>query len=152
MNDIVAFKNAGLPVGDLAQFQKALATAQANVAVKDGGDFLKLLKHSGEWAYGATEVEVQPGSHWAINPASLRMGYIAWGDGEVLGKKLLPILTGQMVDQATLPNVGAKWDECISAGSASADCPRSGQHRSRGRTEVRLLQAQNLWPDLESHF
>lgn len=113
MNDIVAFKNAGLPVGDLAQFQKALATAQANVAVKGGEDFLKLSKLDGSWVYGASETEVQEGSHWAINPASLRMGYIAWGKGEVLGKKLLPILTGQMVDRATLPNVGANWDECV---------------------------------------
>lgn len=113
MNDIVAFKNAGLPVGDLAQFQKALATAQANVAVKSGEDFLKLSKHDGSWIYGADETDVQEGSHWAINPASLRMGYISWGKGEVLGKKLLPILTGQMVDRNTLPNTGAPWDDCV---------------------------------------
>ena len=113
MNDIVAFKNAGLPVGDLAQFQKNLAQAQSNIALKGGEDFLKLSKNSGEWIYGASEVEVQEGSHWAINPGSLRMGYIAWGKGEVLGKKLLPILTGQMVDKSTLPNVGAPWDECV---------------------------------------
>ena len=113
MNDIAVFKNAGLPVGDLMQFQKALANAQANVAVKSGEDFLKLSKHDGSWIYGADETEVQEGSHWAINPASLRMGFISWGKGEVLGKKLLPILTGQMVDRNTLPNTGAAWDDCV---------------------------------------
>lgn len=114
MNDIVAFQNAGLPVGNLAQFQKLLATAQSNIAVKDGGNFLKLSKRNGLWIYGTEETEVQEGSHWAINPASLQMGYISWGTGTVLGKKMLPILTGQMVDRSTLPNTGAPWDECVS--------------------------------------
>lgn len=112
-NEMVAFKNAGLPVGNLATFQKALATAQTNIAVKGGEDFLKLDKRDGEWRYGASETDVQQGSLWAINPASLRMGFIAWGKGEVLGKRMLPILSGQMVDRATLPAVGAEWSESV---------------------------------------
>jgi hypothetical protein len=115
-NDVALFKNAGLPVKDITQFQKMLANAQANIAVKDGGNFLKLSKHSGEWIYGADETDVQEGSLWAINPGSLQMGYIAWAQkgGEVLGKRLLPILSGQTVERSSLPNVGAEWDECIS--------------------------------------
>ncbi len=112
-NEIVAFQNAGLPVKDLATFAQNLARAQTNIAVKGGEDFLKLSKHDGLWYYGATDTEVQEGSLWAINPASLRMGYMAWGKGEVLGKKLLPILSGQTVDQSTLPNVGAPWSETV---------------------------------------
>ncbi len=111
--DVIAFQNAGLAVKDIGQFAKALATAQTNIAVKGGEDFLKLSKRDGLWYYGATEVEVQEGSHWAINPASLRMGFMAWGKGEVLGKRLLPILSGQTVDRAALPNVGAEWSETV---------------------------------------
>lgn len=111
--DVVAFQNAGLPVGNLGQFAKALATAQTNIALKGGEDFLKLSKRDGLWYYGADETEVQEGSEWAINPGSLRMGYMAWGKGEVLGKRLVSILTGQTVDRATLPNVGADWSETI---------------------------------------
>lgn len=112
-NEIVAFQNAGLAIKDLGQFAKALATAQTGIAIKGGEDFLKLSKRDGLWYYGASEVEVQEGSHWAINPGSLRMGFMAWGKGEVLGKRLLPILSGQTVDRATLPNVGAEWSETI---------------------------------------
>lgn len=111
--DVVAFQNAGLPIGNLAQFQKVLATAQTNIALKGGEDFLKLSKRDGLWYYGATETEVQEGSMWAINPASLRMGFMAWGKGQVLGKKLLPILSGQVVDRLTLPSVGAEWSETV---------------------------------------
>jgi hypothetical protein len=111
--DVVAFQNAGLPVGNLAQFAQVLAKAQTSIALKGGEDFLKLSKRDGLWYYGADEVEVQEGSQWAINPASLRMGYMAWGKGQVLGKKLLPILSGQVVDQATLPSVGAPWSETV---------------------------------------
>lgn len=112
--DVAVFKNAGLPVGNLLQFQQQIAKAQTNIAVKGGEDFLKLDKRDGEWRYGASETDVQQGSRWAINPASLSTGFIAWGKGEVLGKRMLPILTGQEVDQATLPNVGAKWDQSVS--------------------------------------
>ena len=111
--DVVAFQNAGLPVGNLGQFAKALATAQTSIALKGGEDFLKLSKRDGLWYYGASETEVQEGSLWAINPGSLRMGFMAWGKGQVLGKRLLPILAGQMVDRSTLPNVGAEWTETV---------------------------------------
>lgn len=111
--DVVAFQNAGLPVGNLGQFAKALATAQTNIALKGGEDFLKLSKRDGLWYYGASETEVQEGSLWAVNPGSLRMGFMAWGKGEVLGKRLLPILSGQSVDRSTLPNVGAEWSETV---------------------------------------
>ena len=111
--DVVAFQNAGLPVGNLGQFAKALATAQTNIALKGGEDFLKLSKRDGLWYYGASETEVQEGSMWAINPGSLRMGFMAWGKGQVLGKRLLPILAGPAVDRSTLPNVGAEWTETV---------------------------------------
>lgn len=111
-NEIVAFKNAGLPISDPGQFAKALAIGQATIAIKSGGDFLKLDKHDGLWKYGTGETEVQEGSHWAINPKSLMMGFISWGTkGDVLGKKLNPI--GMPVDPSTLANTGARWDECI---------------------------------------
>ena len=41
--------------------------------------------------FGADQTEVEDDSLWAINPFSFTHGYIAWGDGEVLGEKMAPV-------------------------------------------------------------
>ncbi len=35
--------------------------------------------------------EVETGSLWAVNPYSFIHGFIAWGEGDVLGEKMVPI-------------------------------------------------------------
>ncbi len=45
---------------------------------------LKMDK-GGHWIYGAEQTEVESDSTWAVNPFSFIHGYIAWGDGDVLG-------------------------------------------------------------------
>jgi hypothetical protein len=112
-NDLMTFKNAGLPVTDIGAFSRALATAQGSIQVGGGENFLKLDKRDGEWRYGASETDVQVGSHWAINPASLKMGYMCWGKGEVLGKQLRSILTSAPVQRGDLPDMGAPWMETV---------------------------------------
>jgi hypothetical protein len=51
---------------------------------------LKMDK-TGHWVFGADQTEIEEGSQWAINPFSLIHGYIAWGDGEVLGEKMASV-------------------------------------------------------------
>lgn len=82
-----------------------LAEAQQRAQLLDGegAQFLRMDK-TGEWIYGADDTEVQEGSLWAINPGSFIEGYIAWGDGEVLGEEMAP-MTGQPVVAANLPPV-----------------------------------------------
>jgi len=74
-----------------------------------GGDghFLKLDK-TGTWLYGADEVEVEEGSRWAINPATLATGFAAWDDNEKVGEEMA-LLTGEPVIKSSLPDVGAAW-------------------------------------------
>jgi hypothetical protein len=41
--------------------------------------------------FGADQTEVGDDSTWAVNPFSFVHGFIAWGDGEVLGEKMVSV-------------------------------------------------------------
>jgi hypothetical protein len=41
--------------------------------------------------FGADQTEVEDDSLWAVNPFGFLHGYIAWGDGEVLGEKMTSV-------------------------------------------------------------
>ena len=49
------------------------------------------MDKTGHWVFGADQTEVEEGSEWAVNPFSFIHGYIAWGDGDVLGEKMVSI-------------------------------------------------------------
>jgi hypothetical protein len=49
------------------------------------------MDKTGHWVYGADQTEVEKETLWAINPYSFVHGYIAWGVGEVLAEKMVPI-------------------------------------------------------------
>ena len=114
-NSVVAFKNAGLPSADVGQFRKALANASQAIQVAGNIPFLKLSKKDGVWVYGAKDTEVLEGSLWAINPLSLKVGFVCWNPkgGAPLGKQMVSIFQTPL-SIADLPNLGAKWDDNIS--------------------------------------
>lgn len=97
------------------QSMAAAIVAEAQ-QVHSGGLFLKFSK--GDWTYGADQTDVEEGSEWAVNPASMRSGYQAWGKegtpqaGQLLGERLLPL--GQPVDVNALPDHGVKWQAAVS--------------------------------------
>ena len=86
MSNITAFAEAGLPSVD------TLADSLRNLRSSAAGDGMTILKmdKTGHWVYGADQTEVEDDSLWAVNPFSFVHGYIAWGDGEVLGEKMAP--------------------------------------------------------------
>jgi len=49
------------------------------------------MDKGGHWVFGADQTEVEDDSTWAVNPFSFVHGFIAWGDGEVLGEKMVAI-------------------------------------------------------------
>ena len=49
------------------------------------------MDRTGHWIFGADQTEVEDDSKWAINPFSFVHGFIAWGDGEVLGEKMVAV-------------------------------------------------------------
>lgn len=87
MSDIVTFKSANLPaVSTLTSALRALDT----VAGPANSVIIKMDK-TGRWVFGADQTEVEDDSTWAINPFSFVHGFIAWGDGEVLGEKMVSV-------------------------------------------------------------
>jgi hypothetical protein len=49
------------------------------------------MDKTGHWVYGADQTEIEDDSTWAVNPFSFVHGFIAWGDGEVLGEKMVSV-------------------------------------------------------------
>ena len=87
MSNLTTFKGANLPA--VADLSKALKSNLANVA--DVGTVIIKMDKTGHWVYGGDQTEVQEGSEWAVNPFSFVHGYIAWGNSEVLGEKMVPV-------------------------------------------------------------
>lgn len=123
MSNIVAFSQAGLPaVASLSSALRALSpdVGSATVIVK--------MDKTGHWVFGADQTEVEEGSLWAVNPFSFIHGFIAWGEGEVLGEKMVGIT--QPLPELDVAPQGAKrgWEaqvgfslKCISGEDAGME-------------------------------
>ena len=81
------FNLANLP--QVKSLSTALRTIQADVG--STGTVIIKMDRSGHWVFGADQEEVEADSTWAVNPFSFVHGYIAWGDGEVLGEKMVSV-------------------------------------------------------------
>lgn len=105
----------------LAELAKstALAKERGSVPEQSGGSFLKMGK-DGIWVWGRENIEVQPGSHWAIDPFSMMTGLVCWtnhpeGSGKKntkLGEVLVPagrhkVVEGEMASH--LDDKGNEW-------------------------------------------
>jgi hypothetical protein len=106
MNDIVNFGNAKLPS------VQNLSTALRSLEHEVGGSGMAILKmdKTGHWVFGADQTEVEDDSTWAVNPFSFVHGYIAWGEGDVLGEKMVPV--ADPLPEMDVPPPGAKrgWE------------------------------------------
>jgi len=87
MSNITTFSAANLP--SVTSLSTALRALETDVGAA-GVVILKMDK-TGHWVFGADQTEVDDGSTWAVNPFSFVHGYIAWGDGEVLGEKMVSV-------------------------------------------------------------
>jgi len=87
-NAITAFAGANLP--SVKSLSSALRSVAADVGGGAGMVILKMDK-TGHWVFGADQTEVEDDSIWAVNPFSFVHGYIAWGDGEVLGENMASV-------------------------------------------------------------
>lgn len=117
-NQIALFAAGGLPTVDMNAFKQSVKAASSALKQTMGGvPFLRMGK-DGLWVYGADSTEVEEGSLWAINPFSMEMGYIAWGEekskdaGTVMGRSMA-LLTETPIQRGSLPDVGADWSPCV---------------------------------------
>ena len=109
MSNLVNFKGANLPaVASLTTALRALDTA----AGPAGSVIIKMDK-TGHWVFGADQTEVESDSTWAVNPFSFIHGYIAWGDGEVLGEKMVSVSEPLPEMEAAPPNAKRGWEAQI---------------------------------------
>ena len=106
MNDIVTFGNAKLPS------VQNLSTALRSLEHEVGGTGMAILKmdKTGHWVFGADQTEVEDDSTWAVNPFSFVHGYIAWGEGDVLGEKMVPVADPLPEVDAPPPNAKRGWE------------------------------------------
>jgi hypothetical protein len=110
MNELAKFAG-GLPIKP-EDLEAGLQNVQSSIQGGTGGmPFLRLLK-AGYFVYGAENIEVEPGSEWAINPYSLMHGFACWAPGELLDERMVPF-TQQPPNKAELPDLGQSWDQQV---------------------------------------
>ena len=104
--ELTTFSSANLPA--VSTLSSALRALEKDVG-PSGTVILKMDK-TGHWVFGADQTEAEADSTWAVNPYSFVHGYIAWGDGEVLGEKMTGI-TNPLPEMDAAP-AGAKrgWE------------------------------------------
>ena len=107
MSNLVAFKSAGLPaVSSLSSARRVAAQSAAPA----GGTVILKMDRTGHWVFGADQDEVEPGSKWAVNPYSFVHGFIAWGDGQVLGEKMAAMTEPLPEVEAAPPGASKGWE------------------------------------------
>lgn len=105
----MAFELANLP--NVAALSTALRTLEKDVGPV-GSVIIKMDK-TGHWVFGAEQTEIDDDSTWAINPFSFVHGYIAWGDGEVLGEKMVSVAQPLPELDAAPPNAKKGWEQQV---------------------------------------
>ncbi len=106
MTNVVAFAGANLPA--VSTLATALMSLKADVG--STGVILMKMDKTGHWVYGADQTEVEDDSLWAVNPFSFVHGYIAWGEGEVLAEKMVPVGSGMPELDSAPPGAKKGWE------------------------------------------
>lgn len=124
MNEVAA-RTASSVMALAATLKQGLANVHSSLPATGGEPFMRLLR-DGTWVYGADNVEVEPGSLWAINPMSLQHGWVCWTrwedrgqpkkKNEIVGERMVPMTQPKpLLD--TLPDTGDwnnEWTDQIS--------------------------------------
>jgi hypothetical protein len=106
MSSLVKFASSNLPtVQSLVTALKSMETTIAPMGVT----ILK-MDRMGHWVYGADQTEIEDDSTWAVNPFSFVQGYIAWGEGEVLGEKMVSVSEPLPELEAAPPGAKRGWE------------------------------------------
>ena len=109
MSNLVNFKGANLPA--VSSLTTALRTIVSEIG-PSGSVILKMDK-TGHWVFGGDQTDVEEDSTWAVNPFSFIHGFIAWGDGEVLGEKMVSVSDPLPEMEAAPPNAKRGWEAQI---------------------------------------
>ena len=106
MSNLSVFNSANLPaVTSLSTSLRALEQG-----VGPAGSVILKMDKTGHWVFGADQTETQDDAKWAINPFSFIHGFIAWGDGEVLAEKMVPVSEPLPEVDAAPPSAKRGWE------------------------------------------
>lgn len=115
MNALTNSGAGSTAIAALAGLRQGLQNVKQSIP-QTGDAFLRLLKDGG-WVYGAENIEVEDGSQWAVNPLSLRHGWVSWTDNktqknEVAGEVMVP-MTVPLPLQTELRDTGWEWSQQV---------------------------------------
>ena len=123
---LATFSKANLPA--VSTLSSALRNIFTDVSAAGGVAIIKMDK-GGHWVFGAEQTEIEADSTWAVNPFSFVHGFIAWGDGEVLGEKMTSV--ANPLPELDAAPAGAKkgWEsqvgmslQCVSGEDKGTEC------------------------------
>jgi hypothetical protein len=106
MSNLVSFGSSNLP--SVASLTTALRSIETEIG--PAGVVIIKMDKRGHWVFGADQTEIEDDSLWAINPFSFVHGFIAWGDGEVLGEKMVSVSQPLPELDAAPPNAKKGWE------------------------------------------
>jgi len=124
MSNITTFSAANLP--SVTALSTALRALETDVGV--AGVVIIKMDKTGHWVFGADQTEIEDDSTWAVNPFSFVHGFIAWGDGEVLGEKMVSVAQPLPELDVAPPNAKKGWEtqvgmsmKCVSGEDAGLE-------------------------------
>jgi hypothetical protein len=103
---LTTFSSANLPA--VSTLSTALRALEKDVG--PAGTVILKMDKTGHWVFGADQTEVEDDATWAVNPYSFVHGFIAWGDGEVLGEKMTGITNPLPELDAAPANAKRGWE------------------------------------------
>lgn len=106
MSNIVTFGSGNLP--SVTSLTTALRSIETEIG--PAGTVILKMDKTGHWVFGADQTEIEDDSQWAVNPFSFVHGFIAWGDGEVLGEKMTSVSQPLPELDAAPPNAKKGWE------------------------------------------
>lgn len=108
-NSVTAFGGGTGLISRDALAQNLQRSAQQLPTTGNGGaQYLKMDKGNGEWIFGAEETVVEEDSLWAINPASLMHGWVAWdtNGGGAPVQEIMVSINRDLPAESSLPVLG----------------------------------------------
>jgi len=106
VSNVIKFSGSNLPA--VSSLSTALRSLERDVG--SAGVVILKMDKTGHWVYGADQTEVEESSTWAVNPFSFVHGFIAWGDGEVLGEKMVSVSQPLPELDPAPPNSKKGWE------------------------------------------
>ncbi len=118
MNALANRSAAASAVASLSTLKQGLQNVQSTIVARGGDPFLR-MGTDGIWVYGPENIEVEPGSVWAVNPFSIMHGWVCWTDhpgkqkNEIVGEVMVP-MTSPLPPQAEMRDTGWEWAQQLS--------------------------------------